>query len=177
MNLLSNFYYNVWKKRKVKGQLFQTGSNCYVYACLNALRYKHPVFKKMSLKRIEMIIKEVEGEIGNSKSISKVLNVLIDFGYIKSYSKEKSRLVHFLKQLDCAVISQKRVLGLPKTKVKRWNAIIERIKNGKGITSHAVAFRRYSRVFGLQCINSHKTLPQYAIKDLNEVQAIYKIEL
>lgn len=174
-NLISNFYYNNWKKRKVKNQLFQTGSNCYIFGCLNALRYHSPILREMPLERVKELIKVIEEKVGKSKSIYKILNVLIELGYVISYKKERSRLVHDLKNLGCAVVSQKRVLGLPKTKVKRWNAIVQRLKDGKGVTGHAVAVKRFSRVFGVMCINNDPILFQYGIKDLDQIRAIYKI--
>jgi hypothetical protein len=63
-----------------------------VYACLNVLRHKHPLVKEMSNSRLKRLISDVKEYVGTSKSVSIVLDGLIKLGYIKSYSKEKSRL-------------------------------------------------------------------------------------
>ena len=176
MSTLTTRFYYKWKSAPLDYQLFQRdATDCYVVACLNALRCHYPTFRKKSLKEVLAIRNEVLEMTGNSRSIYKALDALKELGYIKSYHKEKSRLVYFMKKLGCAVISQKRVRGLPKSPVKRQNAVLQRVKDGLGFPNHASAVRRFSRVFGVQCINSMERVPQYAIKDLDQIQAIYKI--
>jgi len=177
MKLITRFYYK-WISNILPYQLFQKdGRDCYVVACLNALRCHCSTFRQKPLKDVLAIKNEVSGMVGNSRSVYKALNALKELGYIKDWHKEKSRLTHFMKKLGCAVISQKRVRGLPKSPVKRQNAVFQRVKDGLGFPNHASAFRRFSRVFGVQCINSMERIPQYAIKDLDQIQTIYKIEL
>ena len=101
-----------------------------------------------------------------------------ELGYISGYKKlekEKFRKKKYWQTLNnkCVVISQRRVVGLGKGS-QRWKNILQRVEDGKGIPGHAVAFM-YTDLEGLNCLNSHKSIPEYCISNTDEVMQAYEI--
>lgn len=176
----NNFFarqYEKWKNQPVKNQLIQDKGNCYLYACLNALRYHSPTFAQIGSRGISEIIKDIEEIVGKTRSVPSILNALKTLGYIIDWHEEKSRLIYFMKKLGCAVITQKIVYGLPKSPLQKQNAVFARIKKGLGIQHHALASMGYSNIFGLKLINAWKRIPRLCLKDLDQISHIYKIEV